>query len=616
MRSNSAGTPSPPPTSPVTTSKAPAARDAWTRLTTDPVSDTSWTDTSAVNGTGYTYRVMAVDNADNESGHSDTASATPADTRPPAVPTGLSANPGDNRVELSWAAVTAADLAGYHIERTLTGSDDWTRLTTDAQIQTTYTDDGVVNDTGYTYRVVAVDNADNESDPSTTTNATPTDTTPPAVPTGLAVRPWNSVVAIGWSPVIESDLAGYDVLMSADPAGPWQVLNAQVVTDTSYFKTQLTNGTGYFFSIVSVDSHGNRSDRATPVSATPAPRAISLDAGNSHSCRVRADHSLACWGAGFVGDGTQAARAVATPVGGTWRSVSTGSNHSCGVRTDATLSCWGHNFYGQIGDGTEFNNRLVPTQVGSATWKVVAAGGNTSCAVRMDGSLWCWGSNDKGQLGDGTTTNRLVPTQVGTATDWRDVSLGGSQACGLRTDGTAWCWGQNGTGQLGDGTTTNRLVPTQVGTDATWTSLSTGDHHTCGTRSDGTAWCWGYNQSGQLGDGSRTDAHRAHPDRHGHRLGQPRRGRVLHLWPPRPWRTLVLGRQLVRPVWERRHLFVHSRPDSHRKRDLDRDRHQQPAVHLCGESRGLYLVLGPSRAERWEPATSPTNSLHVRFRGR
>ena len=482
--------------------RTPTGANSWTRLTTNPVAGTTYTDSGAVNGTAYTYRVVAVDTASNESDPSGTASATPADTTPPAAPTGLTATSGDSQVQLTWNTVTATDLAGYHVERR-TGAGSWNRLTTELRTQNSLTDTGAVNDTTYAYRVLAVDNADNESGPSDTQFATPTDTTPPAVPTGLTVRPWNSVVAIGWSPVTASDLAGYNVLMATDPAGPWQVLNSAPVTDTSHFQTQLTNGTGYFFSIVSVDSHGNRSAQATPVSATPAQRAISLDAGNSHSCRVRADESLACWGAGFVGDGTQTARAVPTPVGGTWQSVSTGSSHSCGVRTDATLWCWGHNFYGQVGDGTELNTRLVPTQVGNATWKVVAAGGNTSCAVRTDGSLWCWGNNGNGQLGDGTTTNRLAPTQVGSASDWRDVSLGGAHTCGIRTDGTIWCWGYNFNGELGDGTTTNRVSPTRVGTATSWTSLSAGENQTCATRNDGTAWCWGANSQGQLGDGTR-----------------------------------------------------------------------------------------------------------------
>ena len=91
-----------------------------------------------------------------------------------------------------------------------------------------------------------------------------------------------------------------------------------------------------------------------------------------------------------------------------------GRDHTCAVRTDGSLWCWGDNFYGQLGQGNR-TNRPAPTRVGADTgWAVVSLGANRSCALRGDQSLWCWGSNVYGELGLGAQAGAWVsvPTRV------------------------------------------------------------------------------------------------------------------------------------------------------------------------------------------------------------
>lgn len=64
--------------------------------------------------------------------------------------------------------------------------------------------------------------------------------------------------------------------------------------------------------------------------------------------------------------------------------VSAGHEHTCGVRTDGTLACWGWNEYGQA----------APPE---GTFATVSAGRGHTCGVRMDGTLACWGRNESGQ---------------------------------------------------------------------------------------------------------------------------------------------------------------------------------------------------------------------------
>ena len=140
-------------------------------------------------------------------------------------------------------------------------------------------------------------------------------------------------------------------------------------------------------------------------------------------------------------------------------------NHTCGVRTDRTLWCWGLGSYGELGIGHTSAAEAFPVQVGStSTWDTVAVGAFTSCATRTDASLWCWGYNALGQVGIGSTKQRIVsPQQVGAGQSWSAVSVGLFHTCATRTDGTLWCWGQNSFGALGNGSTDDGNRPEQVG---------------------------------------------------------------------------------------------------------------------------------------------------------
>jgi hypothetical protein len=89
--------------------------------------------------------------------------------------------------------------------------------------------------------------------------------------------------------------------------------------------------------------------------------AVSVAAGQEASCAVKADGTMWCWGdnpKGQLGDGTTTGRSTPVAVvGGTaiapgTASTATGDQHSCAVRADESVWCWGLNADGQLGDGT------------------------------------------------------------------------------------------------------------------------------------------------------------------------------------------------------------------------------------------------------------------------
>ncbi|MGY6757717.1 fibronectin type III domain-containing protein [Klenkia terrae] len=222
-------------------------------VATIPAGTRGYTDTGLVNDRTYRYSLVAVDGHDNRSVPTAQINATPTDLTPPAVPTGLTAVRGEQSVALSWTANTEPDLASYRVLR------DGVEIAT--VTGTSYTDTGPTNDRTYGYRLVAVDTHTNRSAPSASVNATPTDLTPPAVPTGLAAVRGDGRVDLTWTANAEADLATYRVLRDG--------VEIATVTGTSYADTGLANDTAYAYRLVAVDTHGNRSAASAAVSATP-----------------------------------------------------------------------------------------------------------------------------------------------------------------------------------------------------------------------------------------------------------------------------------------------------------------------------------------------------------
>ena len=112
-------------------------------------------------------------------------------------------------------------------------------------------------------------------------------------------------------------------------------------------------------------------DTAPPAKTIPASEEFSsVSVGLSHTCGVKTDGAVACWGDDFLGQ--------ATPPSGEFSSVSAGGFHACGVRTDGAVACWGD----IVGQDT------LP----SGEFSSVSAGLSHTCGVRTDGSVACWGS--------------------------------------------------------------------------------------------------------------------------------------------------------------------------------------------------------------------------------
>lgn len=122
----------------------------------------------------YRIRTLAQFGADTvESDSSVTVEIKPRDVFPPAAPANLITVAGPGRVDLTWDASAAADLAGYYVYRSRQADADYERLNPQPLVAQSFSDMPVEPGMRYTYVVTAVDAEGNESAFSAETAATP-----------------------------------------------------------------------------------------------------------------------------------------------------------------------------------------------------------------------------------------------------------------------------------------------------------------------------------------------------------------------------------------------------------------------------------------------------------
>ncbi len=165
---------------------------------------------------------------------------------------------------------------------------------------------------------------------------------------------------------------------------------------------------------------GASTNRSLPVAVKDSSGTASLTGissialGSYFSCALTSDGKTYCWGlntANQLGDSTATNRSLPTAVqsGGSAltgaTAISIGYGHSCALKSDRTMACWGGNTYGQVGNATNINQASAVAVVGTGGTGAlsdiakIALGKYHSCAVNASNQTYCWGSNWNGQLG-------------------------------------------------------------------------------------------------------------------------------------------------------------------------------------------------------------------------
>jgi alpha-tubulin suppressor-like RCC1 family protein len=297
------------------------------------------------------------------------------------------------------------------------------------------------------------------------------------------------------------------------------------------------------------DDPGEMGDHLPAVDLGAGRTAVALAAGFDHTCALLDNGLVKCWGwnyYGQLGQGDTASLgvnpgemgdnlpAIDLGAGRTAVSIVAGDLHSCAILDNGFVKCWGANAYGRLGQGDQVNRGDDPGEMGDnlpaidlgagRTAVKLAAGWGHTCALLDNGAVKCWGFNLFGQLGQGDTAPRgddpgemgdnLLAVDLGTNRTAVAIAAGIYHSCARLDDSTVKCWGYNFSGQLGQGDVVDRgdgpgemgnnLPAIDLGNSKTvW--IAAGTAHTCVLLNSHTAKCWGINFSGQLGQGDVED---------------------------------------------------------------------------------------------------------------
>lgn len=96
----------------------------------------------------------------------------------------------------------------------------------------------------------------------------PSDTTPPAIPTGLSATAGDGKVSLTWNANTESDLHSYHLFKGTVDGGWVDYFISVGKNTTNYTDNNVNSGTTYYYRISASDDSGNQSDRSAQVSAT------------------------------------------------------------------------------------------------------------------------------------------------------------------------------------------------------------------------------------------------------------------------------------------------------------------------------------------------------------
>jgi alpha-tubulin suppressor-like RCC1 family protein len=212
----------------------------------------------------------------------------------------------------------------------------------------------------------------------------------------------------------------------------------------------------------------------TDSSVSPVPIATALEqvtAGGFHTCGRRAGDGIECWGRSNEGQSGAAGGNVLVPTlmsatnAQRYIDLSAGQFHTCAVRDDGSVECWGQNAFGQLG-GMSAGGAIPVMVMDLPSVRDVECGYYHCCALtEAEGELWCWGAGDSGQLGGGVVVARAQAGRVMGLGAVTQFATGAFHTCAVDIRSQLWCWGANESGQLGTGNTMNSETPVRVNLD-------------------------------------------------------------------------------------------------------------------------------------------------------
>ncbi|MCK5561080.1 MAG: fibronectin type III domain-containing protein, partial [Thermoplasmata archaeon] len=221
----------------------------------------------------YFYRIRANDSINQTSKFSKEINGTPEDSTPPSAPEDLVAQTiSDTEVALTWAASPEPDVAGYIVymkEPREADSSDFEVVGTINDLKTSFSVNGLNEQTTYQFRVVSFDEVPLYSPFSILATCKTIDITPPETPLGLMITNTSfNTLELSWTPNKEPDVIGYYVFRSTSSIGNFKQQNSESITENQYTDTGLNESTTYYYKIQAEDDFGLKSGFSQIISGT------------------------------------------------------------------------------------------------------------------------------------------------------------------------------------------------------------------------------------------------------------------------------------------------------------------------------------------------------------
>jgi titin len=258
---------------------------SWAIFAHDPSTTTSMSVTGLTNGTGYTFRVSAVNSVGTGASSAVSISVTPLDA--PAAPTGVSGTPGNLQVSLTWTAPTSnggTAITNYVIESSVNGT-TWNPFSHAPSTSTSATITGLSNGTAYTFRVSATNSVGTGATSAVSAAVTPR--TVPGAPTSVSGTSGNTQVSLTWTaPASNGGSAITDYVVEFNDGSGFATFADGTSATAAATVTGLTNGTAYTFRVSATNAAGTGSTSTVSASVTPlttpgAPTGVSGTPGNT-----------------------------------------------------------------------------------------------------------------------------------------------------------------------------------------------------------------------------------------------------------------------------------------------------------------------------------------------
>jgi fibronectin type 3 domain-containing protein len=229
---------------------------------------TSFTDTTAMNGSTYHY-VVSASNATGEGPNSALPAASCTPVPPPPPPTGVTCTAFDSKCTLSWTAAPTA--TSYKVSRGTAMGGPFTPLSAGQNVVgTSFSDTTAVNGTTYFF-VVMASNAGGDSQPSAPSNSCQPFAAPPA-PSNLTATLVGTTVTLNWTD--NSNNENLFRIEQKESMGTFAEV-ATVPMNTITFSKTLPGGT-YTFQVRGSNgpgnlNHGQYSNISNPVTVSLPP---------------------------------------------------------------------------------------------------------------------------------------------------------------------------------------------------------------------------------------------------------------------------------------------------------------------------------------------------------